>query len=256
VGINTTAPGAGLALDVNGQVGISSNPAVLSLLGSQLRDQGDGILRIRSGGAIVTFDGSDNVGIGTTTPSELLEVNGNALIGGNLTLNGFFFNFSDARLKQDIQPIAGALGRLLALRGVEFEWSRPDLARLRPGPQVGMIADEVEQVFPAWVAADPKTGLKMLSPQGFEGVAVEAMREISQRVEGLEADVRTLDELRGQIDALLTQNQVLHKLVARVDALEHENRALHAQLARKPPPDDPPPNDKPPRATRHPRAKQ
>jgi hypothetical protein len=248
VGIGTAAPGGGLLLDVNGQVGISSNPAVLSLLGSQLRDQGDGILRIRSGGNTVTFDGNDNVGIGTTAPSVLLDVAGNALIEGSLTVNGFFNNPSDMRLKQDIKPLAGALGRLLALRGVEFEWSREDLARLRPGRQVGLIADEVERVFPAWVNTDPKTGMKMLSPQGFEGVVVEAMRELSQRVDALAAESQTLHQLKQRvdtleeasgkleqlderIDALVTENRALIQINERMDALEKENRALRDQLA-------------------------
>jgi hypothetical protein len=192
VGIGTTAPAAGRLLDVNGPIGVSSNPASLSLLGSELRDQGDGILRIRSGGSTVAFDGTDNVGIGTASPAALLDVAGNALVQGSLTVNGLFFNPSDARLKRDIQPLGDALTRILALRGVEFEWAREDLARLRPGRHSGLIADEVEKVFPNWVHTEAKSGMKLLSPQGFEGLVVEALRELAQRLDALEAENRTL----------------------------------------------------------------
>jgi hypothetical protein len=237
VGIGTTAPGPGLMLDVNGQIGVSSNPAVLSLLGSQLRDQGDGILRVRSGGNTVTFDGNDNVGIGTAAPGALLDVNGDALIGGALTVNGMFHNPSDARLKRDIRPLSHALDRLLSLRGIEFEWSREDLARLRPGRQVGLIADEVEPVFPAWVSTDAKTGLKLLSTQGYEAVVIEAVRELSRR-----------------IDVLESERRAVRQLTDRLDALERENRALRDRLERIPEP--PPPAGAPSPRRRRPRSTQ
>jgi hypothetical protein len=228
VGIGA-APGPGLTLDVNGDFGHDGGPATLHLWGSRIADVGGGILRIRSGGNTVTFDANANVGIGTAAPAALLDVAGNALIEGNLTVNGTFSNpFSDARLKRDIRPIIGALERLLSLRGVEFEWAREDLARLRPGRQVGLTADEVERVFPAWVTTDANTGLKMLSTQGHEAVVVEAVRELSQRIDALVAESRAKRQ----------------QLVDRLDALERENRTLRDRLERVAEP--PPPAGAPP----------
>ena len=70
---------------------------------------------------------SGNVGIGTTTPSEKLDVNGNAHISGNLTVNGPIeskqsskFRISGTRILPDIlDPVevwatTGAAGRLRA----------------------------------------------------------------------------------------------------------------------------------------------
>jgi hypothetical protein len=219
VGVGTTSPAH--LLDVNGDANVSGNATIngsltlgggitvnntgaafLQLLGSRLADNDDGILHIQSGGSTVAFDGSDNVGIGIAAPLALLDVNGDTLIRGSLTVQGIFFNPSDAKLKRDIEPLEGALEKLLALRGVEFAWEHADLARLRPGRHAGLIADEVEKVFPNWVRHDPGLDMKVLGPQGFEALVVEALRNLTNRIEALEQDnqrlAQMLQELSGE----------------------------------------------------------
>jgi Chaperone of endosialidase len=192
--------GIGGNLNVGGGITLASpGAAFMQLLGSRISDNNDGILHIESGGNVVAFDGFDSVGIGTTAPTALLHVAGSATVNGALTVWGVFSNPSDARLKKDIRPLEGALGRLLALRGVEFEWKREDLARLRPGRHAGLIADEVEKVFPGWVHDDPGTGMKLLGAQGFEALAVEALRELAGRIEALEQENRRLAQLLAQL---------------------------------------------------------
>jgi hypothetical protein len=272
VAIGTKSPQTDTALDVHGGgIAVNNQNAFLRLLGSALIDQDDGVLRIRSGGNIVTFDGADNVGIGTVAPSKLLDVNGDAnvrgtlnagqliagnasiteslILGGGITvtstgaaflallgsrlsdnndgilhiqsggdlvkfdgvhnnmpnnvwiggaliaLGGVFPHPSDVRLKRDIRPLDGALDKLMALRGVEFEWARDDLARLRPGRQAGLIADEVEKVFPNWVRHDSASDMKLIGPQGFEALVVEALRQLTKRIEALEAENSRLSQM-------------------------------------------------------------
>jgi hypothetical protein len=74
VGIGTTTPA--LTLDVQGDFGRPDGAATAHLWQSQVGDVGGGILFLRSGGGVVTFDGGDNVGVGTTTPVAKLEVAG------------------------------------------------------------------------------------------------------------------------------------------------------------------------------------
>ena len=84
---------------------------------------------------------------------------------------------SDARLKRDVQPLANTLDRILQLRGVTFEYSSPD-AYLHPaGRHTGFIAQEVQQVFPDWVGSTPD-GYLTVGPNGFEAMAVEALRDL------------------------------------------------------------------------------
>ena len=75
--------GWGLTLDTaTGEVQFDNNfgqpngPSTLSLFGSRIGDTGGGVLFIRSGGGVVSFDGADSVGINTQTPQCSLDVEG------------------------------------------------------------------------------------------------------------------------------------------------------------------------------------
>ncbi len=57
-----------------------------------------------------------------------------------------------------------------------------------PGLQTGMIAQEVEKVFPEWVDNDPN-GNKSIGFTGFEALMVEALRELKTDIDNIKAHV-------------------------------------------------------------------
>jgi hypothetical protein len=126
-------------------------------------------------------------------------VHGNLQVTGTPFCNGctsFTNNNSDARLKKNIQPLTGALDRLLQLHGVTFEWKEPAEHGNHEGLQRGFIAQDVEKVIPEWVGVDGK-GFKTLNLSGWEPMAVESIRtlklqndELRDRVKALEAQRR------------------------------------------------------------------
>jgi hypothetical protein len=125
---------------------------------------------------VVTSQGS--VGIGTTEFSNgffKLAVNGAAAKPGG----GQWSTLSDARLKRNVEPLSDALERMLALRGVTFEFTDEGLRTglAAPGRQTGLIAQEVEEVFPDWVTQTPN-GHKFVTEQGTTALLVEALREL------------------------------------------------------------------------------
>jgi hypothetical protein len=61
------------------------------------------------------------------------------------------------------------------------------------GKQMGMVADEVEEVFPEWVGSGPD-GYKSLTIRGFEALTTEAIRELNATNEELRAKNRELDD--------------------------------------------------------------
>jgi hypothetical protein len=126
-----------------------------------------------------------------------LRVDGNAFKPGG----GGWAVLSDARLKTNVQPLRGSLARLLQLRGVTFEWKHPEQQGNRVGQQTGMIAQEVEKVFPDWVIKTAD-GTRMIEVRGFEALAVESMRELKADNDQLRRDLdglrREVRELRGQ----------------------------------------------------------
>jgi hypothetical protein len=129
---------------------------------------------------------SGGVGINTDSPGFALHVNGTAGKPGG----GAWSMASDARLKKDIRPLEQALARLLRLHGVTYEYKDPNAIHELPGQQTGMIAQEVERVFPEWVETG-RDGMKRLSVRGFEALTVEALRELRAEKD---AQIRARDE--------------------------------------------------------------
>jgi len=113
---------------------------------------------------------------------------------GNFTVNGSAFkpgggswgSTSDLRLKRKIEPLTGALEKLLQLRGVCFEWVEPEKMGNQHGLQHGLIAQEVESVFPEWISTGAD-GYKLLSIIGFEALMIEALRGLKSEIESLKS---------------------------------------------------------------------
>lgn len=127
-----------------------------------------------------------NVGIGTKTPTDHLQIVGDLRISGLARKpdGGGWTVASDARLKQNVVPLSDALDMLLQLRGVRFEWREPDRMGHLPGSQLGLVAQEVEKVFPEWVSKGPD-GYRELTVRGFEALVIESLREMKTELEEL-----------------------------------------------------------------------
>ena len=134
---------------------------------------------------VLSMSTSGKVGIGTTTPSYKLDVNG--------TIRGSNVSPSDLRLKQNIQTLEDSLAKITQLRGVSFNWQDPAKG---VDPQIGVIAQEVEQVFPALVSTDEK-GFKSVAYDKFVGVLIETTKELKAEN----------DKLKARISALETKHQ-------------------------------------------------
>ena len=105
-------------------------------------------------------------------------------VDGIIQANFFLFN-SDRRLKEDIQPIENALEMVLAMRGVQFRWR--DRSR-GEGLQVGLIAQEVEEVLPETVFTEQdELGTKSIAYANLTAVLIEAIKEQQVQIEALEA---------------------------------------------------------------------
>lgn len=107
---------------------------------------------------------------------------------------------SDARLKDNVQPITSALSKILALQGVTFEWNHWDQKRTYPGTQIGFIAQEVEKVVPEVVidsTIDDNDGNRMevkgVKYENLVALLVEAIKEQNTRIEYLESCLQRLE---------------------------------------------------------------
>jgi trimeric autotransporter adhesin len=137
------------------------------------------------------------LGVGYPDPAPYtMAVNGNIYsLGG--------YASSDVRRKRNIEPLAHALDVVLKLRGVSFAWRRdefPDL-NLNEGRQVGLIAQEVEQVLPEVVSTDAK-GYKAVAYQNIVPVLVEAIKEQQKTIDELQAKVSVMQHLAAEIESI------------------------------------------------------
>lgn len=146
------------------------------------------------GGGVHTWDlyaeGSVGVGINGSLGC-VMDRNGNLRINGTARKpgGGSWTNSCDQRLKKNIQPVNNALKRLLGLRGMTFEWKEPEQYGNLVGKQIGLLAQDVEKVFPDWVGTGPD-GFKEVTIRGFEALTIEAMRELKKEIEELRSRKR------------------------------------------------------------------
>jgi len=112
-----------------------------------------------------------SIGIGTTSPTVALEVNGE-IKAPTIT------ETSDERMKRDVAPIHDALLLVAGLQGVSFDWDReawPD-RNFGTGRQIGLIAQDVEQVVPEVVRHDDD-GYYSLAYSKLVPLLIEAVKE-------------------------------------------------------------------------------
>ncbi|NCD06116.1 MAG: tail fiber domain-containing protein [Spirochaetia bacterium] len=127
----------------------------------------------------VTIKSSGNVGIGTTTPSEMLTVN------GNVEADAYYYS-SDERLKKNIETIDGAIETIKKLNPVSFNWRENDIA------SQGFIAQELEQVIPELVKTNSVNGLKAVQYANLTAVLTAGIQEQQKEIDYLKTMVEIL----------------------------------------------------------------
>ena len=103
-----------------------------------------------------------------------------------------FLYSSDESLKKNISVIPNALDRVLKLEGVSFQWkdnNRNDL---------GLIAQDVEKVFPELVQTDETTGLKSVEYGNLVAPLIEAVKEQQKEIKSLNERIEKLEKKQSQ----------------------------------------------------------
>jgi hypothetical protein len=128
------------------------------------------------------------------TPTGNLYIDGDIVVTGNVT--AFAGSPSDARLKENVATITQALDMVNQLRGVYYDWSDAYMQNLNFSPllnknDTGVIAQEVQEVFPRVVFMKANGDLSV-KYEKFTGLLIEAIKELSSKVDTLQAQVNAL----------------------------------------------------------------
>ena len=96
--------------------------------------------------------------------------------------------YSDARLKQNVETVSGALDKVTRLRGVNYDWRADAERRVGPttGRHLGLIAQEVEAIVPE-VVSTSDDGYKSINYDNLTGLLIEAIKEQQRQIEALQA---------------------------------------------------------------------
>jgi hypothetical protein len=173
---------------------------------------------------------STGVGVGTVTPSYRLDVGGDANVGSGyvyriagtqICSSSGCTSSSDRRLKENIQPLQDALDNILKLDAVTYNYI--DKTRFTGQQQVGVIAQDVENVFPQVVITDEKTGFKSVAYDHLVAPLIEAVKSLYYKVLSSEEKISEHDRRIASVELQNSSNR------AEMDRLKKENEELKKQ---------------------------
>lgn len=169
-----------------------------------------------------TYDVNNIFVVGDYQNRFTVKRGGNADLAGRFNSNGIN-ETSDKRYKKNITDLENSLEKIQQLRGVHYYWKVDEFPYkgFSDGKEIGVIAQEVEKIFPELVTTDEK-GYKSVQYSHLVPVLVEAIKEQQSMIEKQKNEIGIMStELCGQKSK--TEN-----LEARLEYLE-ENLLQRAE---------------------------
>ncbi len=137
--------------------------------------------------------------------TKMIDINGSS---GGITVTSLT-ETSDRRLKTNIQPLSNALDNTLQLRGVSYNW----IDKYKSADnQIGVIAQEVEKVYPEFVHTD-EDGMKSVNYSQMVAVLIEAVKDLNAKIEVLESENSDLKDRVAEIDGIKSQLDTIMRLI-------------------------------------------
>lgn len=137
---------------------------------------------VRAGGSGQYIVGADSGGFFQNTPQGS---------GTYYTVTTSGGSTSDAALKTNVQQLIGALDKVCAIRGVNFEFIEQPLSTSDQGVQLGVIAQEVEAQYPEIVVTS-ENGTKSVRYDRLVSPLIEAIKELKAELDSVKAEVAQL----------------------------------------------------------------
>jgi hypothetical protein len=228
VGVGTVSPAA--LLEVNGLSRIKeSSPSYPSTgAGMEIYAQSSGNI----GGHIQSYDRTASAWHPFYLDAQNIYLNkssnGNVVIGNGCLQNGSGTTIagscsSDERLKTDITPFPAVLDKVARLQPVHYRWRADEHPEYQFGDGVvtGLIAQQVEQVFPELVTTDAN-GFRKVNYTELPYLLLESVRELKAENDGLQSQLKKANEqLQSTLDR---QSETLNALAARLAELEQKQK--------------------------------
>ncbi len=169
-------------------------------------------MRIKSNG---------QVGIGTASPTSgyLLHVNGDVLVAGGAHSSAGFWQSSDSRYKKDVKKLESVNDKIKKLNGYTYNYNTDEFKdkNFSKEQQIGLIAQELKEVFPQLVKADDK-GYLAVNYGGMVPILLEAIKNQQEKIDKQDsintALQNQLNQLANAINACCANNNAASKIGA------------------------------------------
>jgi len=231
VGIGTTSPLA--KLDVAGHVllsGPTSNTIAWGTTGAAAPGAGSAGMKLQLYGATPNTMATSDYALGIESSNIWFNTGGGfkwytAAVqrmtldsSGNLTAAAFLYS-SDRRLKENIVPLSGGLSSLEGITPVTFSF----ISDTAHTPRLGVIAQEVEKVYPQAVSTG-EDGYKRVDYPALVPVLIQSVKELKAANDSLTERAVLFERIN---DGLRRWN---HQLRDDVEALKAANGNLERRL--------------------------
>ncbi len=157
------------------------------------------VVEINNGQNLGTGAGEIKLFANDGSNGAMLDGWGNATFTGEVTATTLTQS-SDKRFKKDLNQLEGVLSKISGLNGYTYFWNRTaneEKGIKDESQQIGLIAQEVEKVFPQLVKTDDE-GFKSVNYAQMTAVLIEAVKELNAKVETLESENT---DLKAQVEA-------------------------------------------------------
>jgi hypothetical protein len=174
---------------------------------------------IPAGYTVRTFTVNHLFVVGDTQNRFTVNRGGNAVLAGRFQSNAIN-ETSDIRFKKNINNIENSLEKVLKMQGVTYNWKTeeyPDKGFSRE-TEIGVIAQEVEKVFPELVNTDDE-GYKSVQYSHIVPVLIEAIKEQQKIIENQK------NSIKSHGDKIENQKNVINNLKA-----DLEDRLLEMEI--------------------------
>ncbi|MEP7074926.1 MAG: tail fiber domain-containing protein [Acidobacteriota bacterium] len=208
-GISNITGSANTIIGSNANLGSGSLTNATAIGANALVSQNNSLV-LGSINGVNNASADTNVGIGTATPSQRLDVFGDVRVGTGST--GCITNrsgsviagtcSSDLRFKKNVVPFGNLLRQVTNLRPVYFDWRSSEFKdrNFGTGRAYGLIAQEVEKALPELVVTD-EAGYKAVNYSLLPLMTIEAVREQQMQ---LDAQGKLIESQQQQITELRT----------------------------------------------------
>jgi hypothetical protein len=138
---------------------------------------------------------ADKMSIGTTgyPGSYTLYVVGNAYTTGS------WLTPSDVRWKKNISDLGSVINELESLNPVTYDWRKDEFPdkKFEDGRQIGLVAQDVEKVFPDLVKTDEQ-GYKAVAYDKLSVILLQGLKEQQKQIDQMKEEIADLKKTTGK----------------------------------------------------------